>query len=152
MYRRRDGAIEVLLAHPGGPFWANKDAGAWGLPKGEYEEAEEALAAARREFTEETGFTAQGPFVALGELRQKGGKRVHAWACEGDCDPAALQSNLFEMEWPPRSGRLKQFPEVDRLAWYTPAEARLKLLPSQLPFLERLEALLSAGSGASASR
>ncbi|WP_222622521.1 NUDIX domain-containing protein [Ramlibacter albus] len=147
MFRRRDGALEVLLAHPGGPFWARKDDGAWALPKGEYDDQEEALAAAQREFTEETGFTAQGPFISLGEVRQRSGKRVKAWAFEGDCDPAQLRSNEFEMEWPPHSGRMKSFPEIDKLAWYGAREARLKLLPSQLPFLERLEQGLAAGSG-----
>jgi len=148
MYRRCGGQLQVLLAHPGGPFWARRDDGAWALPKGEYDDTEEALAAARREFNEETGFVAQGPFAELGEVRQGSGKRVKAWAFEGDCDPAALLSNEFEMEWPPRSGRMKRFPEVDRLGWFTPEEARLKLLPSQLPFLERLEALLAAAHGA----
>jgi predicted NUDIX family NTP pyrophosphohydrolase len=148
MYRRRGGSFEILLAHPGGPFWARKDDGAWTLPKGEYDDGEEALAAARREFAEETGVAADGPFIELGELRQKSGKQVRAWAFESDCDPATLKSNLFEMEWPPRSGRMQSFPEIDRLAWFAPAEARVKLLPSQLPFLERLAASLAPARGA----
>jgi predicted NUDIX family NTP pyrophosphohydrolase len=147
MFRRRCGGVEVLLAHPGGPFWAKKDEGAWGLPKGEYTEPEEPLAAACREFLEETGFMPANPFHPLGELRQRSGKRVVAWAFEGDCDPALLRSNPFEMEWPPRSGRLRSFPEVDRVAWFTLDEARAKILPSQQPFLDRLAAL-SAARGA----
>ena len=143
MYRLRAGALEVLLVHPGGPFWAKKDEGAWQIPKGEWAEGEDPLAAARREFTEETGFTAPGPFAALGELRQKGGKQVLAWACEGDGDPAQLRSNSFEMEWPPKSGRMQSFPEVDRAGWFTLEDARRKLLPSQLPFLERLARALA---------
>ena len=144
MFRRRGEALEFLLAHPGGPFWARKDEGAWSLPKGEYDDSEEALAAARREFTEETGIAAEGPFVDLGEVRQKSGKHVRAWAFESDCDPATLRSNLFELEWPPRSGRMQSFPEIDRLQWFTLADARVKLLPAQLPLLERLQAALSA--------
>jgi predicted NUDIX family NTP pyrophosphohydrolase len=147
MFRHRGGALEVLLAHPGGPFWAKKDDGAWALPKGEYDDQEEALDAARREFTEETGFVAEGPFLSLGEVRQRSGKRVKAWAFEGDCDPAQLHSNEFEMEWPPHSGRMKRFPEIDRLGWFGEREARLKLLPSQLPFLERLQQGLAASRG-----
>lgn len=144
MFRRRGGRIEVLLAHPGGPFWARRDEGAWSLPKGEYEEAETALAAACREFGEETGFPCQPPYLPLGELRQKSGKRVTAWAFEGDADPAALRCNLFEMEWPPRSGRRRQFPEIDRVAWFGPEEARRKLLAGQAPFIDALEKLLDA--------
>jgi predicted NUDIX family NTP pyrophosphohydrolase len=148
MFRRTPAGIEVLLAHPGGPWWANKDDGAWALPKGEYDDQEEALAAAQREFTEETGIVADGPFLSLGEVRQRSGKLVKAWAFEGDCDPAQLRSDEFEMEWPPHTGRMKRFPEIDRIAWYTPRDARLKILPAQLPFLERLAQGLAAGSGA----
>ena len=143
MFRVREGEVQVLLAHPGGPYWARKDLGAWSLPKGQYESPEEPLAAACREFTEETGFTPQAPFLPLGEVRQKSGKRVQAWAFEGDCDCAQLQSNSFEVEWPPRSGRMQAFAEVDRIEWFDPATARLKLLPAQLPFVQRLLAALA---------
>lgn len=145
MYRRTTGsAIEVLLAHPGGPYWSRKDAGAWTLPKGDVEDGEDALACAMREFREETGCAPAGPFAPLGEVRQKSGKRVSAWAFEGDLDPALLESNLFEMEWPPRSGQLRQFPEVDRVEWFDPQAAQTKLLPAQLPFIERLAQALAA--------
>lgn len=143
MYRLTAAGPQVLLAHPGGPFWARRDEGAWSLPKGEYAEGEDALAAALREFTEETGFTACGPFLPLGELRQKSGKRITAWACAGDCEPAQLRSNLFEMEWPPKSGRRQSFPEVDRAQWFGPQEARRKLIAGQAPFIDRLEQLLA---------
>jgi predicted NUDIX family NTP pyrophosphohydrolase len=139
MYRRAaDGAVEVLLAHPGGPYWTRRDAGAWTLPKGESEQGEDALACAMREFREETGCAPEGPFAPLGEIRQNSGKCVSAWSFEGDLDPALLDSNLFEMEWPPRSGQLRQFPEIDRIGWFSLAAARDKLLPAQLPFLDRL--------------
>jgi predicted NUDIX family NTP pyrophosphohydrolase len=136
------GRLEVLLAHPGGPFWRNKDQGAWTLPKGEYEAPEEALAAARREFTEETGFDAPGPFLPLGEVKQRSGKRVAAWAFNGDCDPQALRCNTFEMEWPPRSGQRQSFPEIDRAQWFTLGEARTMILPAQRELLDRLESAL----------
>jgi predicted NUDIX family NTP pyrophosphohydrolase len=143
MYRRTpDGVLQVLLAHPGGPFWRNKDDGAWTLPKGEYEAPEEALAAARREFAEETGFDAPGPYLPLGEVKQKSGKRVAAWAFRGDCDPAALRCNSFEVEWPPKSGKRQSFPEIDRAAWFALDEARAKILPAQRDLLDRLEAVL----------
>jgi predicted NUDIX family NTP pyrophosphohydrolase len=138
MYRHRDMHLEVFLVHPGGPFWAKKDLGVWTIPKGEYTDDEEPLAAAIREFREETGFTAEGDFLPLGEIRQAGGKLVAAWALEGDCDPSALVSNSFEMEWPPRSGRIAAFPEVDRGAWFSLAEARTHMLASQMPVLDRL--------------
>ncbi len=142
MWRRNAaGELEVLLAHPGGPFWRARDEGAWTLPKGGYDDTEEALAAARREFTEETGLVAQPPFAPLGEAVQKSGKRVQAWAVAGDCDPAQLCSNTFEMEWPPRSGRMQSFPEIDRIAWFGLAEARRKIIPAQAVLLNRLEAL-----------
>ena len=140
VWRRRAGALEVLLVHPGGPFWKNKDEGAWSIPKGEYTEGEDPLAAARREFAEETGMEPAGEFTPLGEVRQAGGKRVRAWAHQGDYDPAAMQSNTFEMEWPPKSGRKHSFPEIDRAAWFTVEEARRKILAGQLPFLETLAA------------
>jgi predicted NUDIX family NTP pyrophosphohydrolase len=143
MYRRTpDGVLQVLLAHPGGPFWRNKDDGAWTLPKGEYEAPEEALAAARREFAEETGFDAPGPYLPLGEVKQKSGKRVAAWAFRGDCDPAALRCNSFEVEWPPKSGKRQSFPEIERAAWFALDEARAKILPAQRELLDRLEAVL----------
>jgi predicted NUDIX family NTP pyrophosphohydrolase len=144
MYRHTGGVLQVLLAHPGGPFWRNKDDGAWTLPKGEYEAPEEALAAARREFAEETGFEAPGPFLPLGEVKQKSGKRVAAWAFRGDCDPGTLCSNSFELEWPPKSGKRQSFPEIDRVQWFTVVEARGKILPAQRELLDRLEAALSA--------
>jgi predicted NUDIX family NTP pyrophosphohydrolase len=143
MYRlRQDGAKQVLLAHPGGPFWRAKDEGAWTIPKGEYEAPEEALAAALREFAEETGFAANPPFMPLGDVTQKSGKRITAWAFAGDCDPAQLCCNTFELEWPPRSGHRQTFPEIDRVAWFALDEARRKILPAQRPLLDRLEQAL----------
>jgi len=138
MFRKRHSAVEVFLVHPGGPFWAKKDLGAWSIPKGEYLDSEEPLAVARREFQEETSFVAQGEFLELGSLQQAGGKIVSAWAFEGDCDPAKLKSNSFTMEWPPRSGRQIEVPEVDRGAWYSIEEARPRLLAAQRAFLDRL--------------
>lgn len=140
LFRRRD-ALEVLLVHPGGPFWARRDQGAWSIPKGEFE-GEDPLAAARREFEEELGVPVVGDFFSLAPLRQRGGKLVHAWAVRGDFDPALLRSNTFTMEWPPRSGRQATFPEVDRAAWFSLAEAREKLLPAQAPLLDELERLV----------
>lgn len=139
LYRRRNQSIEVFLVHPGGPFWAKKDLGAWSIPKGEYADGEDPLASARREFAEETGFPAPADAVALGDLKQAGGKIVMAWAAEGDCDPEKLISNTCEIEWPPRSGRKMEIPEVDRAAWFAMDEARERILKSQQPFLERLE-------------
>jgi predicted NUDIX family NTP pyrophosphohydrolase len=144
LYRRQHGALQVLLVHPGGPFWARKDLGAWSIPKGEIGPGEAPEDAARREFTEETGFPATGDLVPLGHITQRGGKAVHAWALAGDCDPAALRSNTFEMEWPPRSGKTAEFPEVDRAGWFTMAEAREKMLGGQVQLLERLVAALKA--------
>jgi len=141
LYRRRHD-LEVFLVHPGGPFWAKKDVGAWTIPKGEYEPDEEALAAAKREFTEETSFTADGEFLDLGTVTQKSGKVVSAWAVEGDCDAEKLVSNFCPVEWPPRSRHMIQIPEVDRGAWYGPEEARRRIFPAQKPFLDRLEAKL----------
>jgi len=147
MFRRRGGSFEVLLAHPGGPFWSRKDVGAWSLPKGEIDADEEPLAAARREFTEETGFAAPGPFIELGEAKQASGKVVAAWACEGDADPAAMASNLFEMEWPPKSGKTAAFPEIDRVDWFAPPEALQRIVRGQRAFVERLAAhLMQSGA------
>jgi predicted NUDIX family NTP pyrophosphohydrolase len=147
LYRRADAGLEVLLVHPGGPFWKNKDAGSWSIAKGEVEEGEDPLPAARRELAEETGFCAGGDAIPLGEVRQKGGKVVHAWAVAGDADPDLLRSNKFELEWPPRSGRKRSFPEVDRAAWFGFPEARERILPAQVPFLDRLEAELGGAAG-----
>jgi predicted NUDIX family NTP pyrophosphohydrolase len=138
MYRRRNLEIEVFLVHPGGPFWAKKDLGAWSIPKGEYLDNEEPLEVAKREFEEETGFAPKGNFIELGDLKQPGGKIVTAWAFEGDCDPKELKSNRFMMEWPPRSGRRIEVPEVDRGCWYSVPDARPRLLAGQRAFLERL--------------
>jgi len=147
LYRRRQRGIEVLLVHPGGPFWARKDEGAWSIPKGEHGPGEDPLAAARREFAEETGATAPaGEFVALGAFRQSSGKIVEAWAVEGDFDPAALKSNAFTLEWPPRSGRMREVPEVDRAGWFAPEEAARKVLKGQRPILEALLQRLGQGS------
>jgi predicted NUDIX family NTP pyrophosphohydrolase len=139
---RNPGALEVLLAHPGGPYWARKDAGAWTIPKGLVEAGDELLATAQREFTEETGFVARGPFVPLAPVTQKSGKTVHAFAMQGDFDPDQFVSNSFELTWPPKSGRLKSFPEVDRLGWFTHAQALEKLLVYQQPFLAELKKML----------
>ena len=138
LYRGSD-ALEVLLVHPGGPFWARKDAGAWSIPKGEYEDGEDPRACALREFEEETGTALPpGELIDLGEIRQKGGKVVTAWAAAGDLDAAAVRSNTFAMEWPPRSGRQTEFPEIDRAGWFGVEEAREKLNAAQTEFLDRL--------------
>jgi predicted NUDIX family NTP pyrophosphohydrolase len=142
MYRRSSGELEVFLVHPGGPFWAKKDMGAWSICKGEYSEGELPLEAAKREFQEETGFAAQGNFLELGQVRQVGGKVVSAWAFEGDCDPSKLISNRCEVEWPPRSGRKIEIAEVDRGDWFSIAEAGERILKSQSPFLDRLSQML----------
>jgi len=141
VHRERDGATEVLLVHPGGPFWAKRDDGAWSIPKGEYADDEDPVSAARREFAEELGspLPDAAELRELGEVRQKNGKRVRAWAAEGDLDASAAHSNTFEMEWPPRSGRRQEFPEIDRAEWFTLARARDKVLPAQAAFLDRLE-------------
>jgi predicted NUDIX family NTP pyrophosphohydrolase len=138
MYRIREGNLQVLLVHPGGPFWARKDLGAWSIPKGEYDENEQPLDAAIREFNEETGFDAHGPFLDLGSVKQAGGKIVTAWAFEGDCDPATITSNLCRMEWPPRSGRQIEFREVDRARWFTIQDAAEYILKGQAPLLQVL--------------
>lgn len=139
---RRSSPLEVFLVHPGGPFWIKKDLGAWTIPKGEYQPAEEPLAAAQREFQEETGFPVSGKFLPLGEITQSSGKIVTAWGIEGDCDPALLVSNTCQIEWPPRTGRTMEVPEVDRGAWFPMPQARQKIFPAQRPLLERLEKLL----------
>jgi len=144
MFRRRGGGIELLLIHPGGPFWTNKDLGAWSIPKGECEESEEPLAAAQREFREETGWPVVPPFLPLGSIKQRSGKVVLAWAFEGDQDPATLASNTFEMEWPRNSRRIQVFPEADRAAWYEPVEARRRILESQAGLIDELERVLAA--------
>jgi predicted NUDIX family NTP pyrophosphohydrolase len=145
LYRMAGGEPEVLLVHPGGPFWAKKDAGAWSIPKGECEEGEDSLACAAREFEEELGI---GPpaagLIELGTVRQAGGKLVTAWAVEGDFDPAGLRSNSFSMEWPPRSGEIREFPEVDRAQWFSLAEARERIVPAQAAFIDRLVESLAA--------
>jgi predicted NUDIX family NTP pyrophosphohydrolase len=139
MYRFQEGVIEVFLVHPGGPFWAKKDDGAWSIPKGEFNfEEEDALEAAKREFEEETGFLVDGSFIPLDTVIQSGSKMVHAWAIEGNCDPAKIKSNTFQMEWPPRSGKYQEFPEVDRVKWFDINTAKTKLLKGQVAFLERL--------------
>jgi predicted NUDIX family NTP pyrophosphohydrolase len=142
MYRRKAGGIEVLLVHPGGPFWARKDLGAWSIPKGEYSAGEDPLAVAVREFEEETGARPHGRFLPLGEVVAPGRKTVTVFALEGDFDPAALESNMFELEWPPRSRQMRSFPEVDRAGWFAPAAARQKILPGQREFIGRLLRLL----------
>lgn len=147
MHRRHDGAVEVLLVHFGGPFWRNRDEGAWAIPKGLIEAGETAEAAARREFEGELGTAAEGRLEPLGRIRQKGGKWVEAFALEGDLHADSIVSNSFTVEWPPRSGKLASYPEVDRAAWFGLEEARAKMLPSQLPLLGLLEAKLQAKSG-----
>jgi predicted NUDIX family NTP pyrophosphohydrolase len=142
LFRRGPNGLEVFLAHPGGPFWRNKDAGAWTIPKGEVNEGEAPLAAARREFQEETGIVPAEPYLPLGAIRQKAGKTVHAWAWEGDADSEAVTSNEIRTEWPRGSGRWLTFPEVDRCAWFTPDAAREKINPAQAELIGRLEALL----------
>jgi predicted NUDIX family NTP pyrophosphohydrolase len=142
LFKFVDGEPRVLLVHPGGPFWAKKDAGAWSIPKGEFEHGEEPLGAAIREFGEETGMEPQGQFLPLGEVIQKNRKVVSAWACKGDFDPARLVSNTCEIEWPPRSGKRLTIPEADRAEWFTFGEARERLNPAQAKFLDRLAALL----------
>ena len=143
MYRHRHGSLEVLLAHPGGPLFAKKDDGHWTIPKGEPDGEEDLLATAKREFLEETGFEPGGPFVPLKPIKQKGGKIVHAWAFEGDCDPACMKSNTFVMEWPLHSGRQAEFPEMDRVQFFPVDEAKRKIKDTQGPLIDELLALLT---------
>jgi len=143
LYRVQGGRLEVLLGHPGGPFFRNKDPGAWTIPKGEPAEGEPLLEAAKREFGEETGFAVEGEFLELPPVRQKAGKVVHAWAVEGDCEPSSLRSNTFELEWPPRSGKRAEFPELDRVAFFELSEARKKINPAQAALLDELERRVS---------
>jgi predicted NUDIX family NTP pyrophosphohydrolase len=142
MFRRKGDAVEVLLVHPGGPFWAKKDLGAWTIPKGELEEGEDSLTTARREFQEETGIEPSGPFHPLGSIKQKAGKIVHAWAFEGDGAAETIQSNTIRMEFPPRSGQWSEFPEVDRAQWFRVDEARTRINPAQVALLGLLEQLI----------
>jgi len=142
LFRRASGRLEVFLVHPGGPFWAKKDESSWSIPKGEFEDPEDPLAAARREFEEETGFAPDGDPIPLDPIRQPGGKLVYAWALSGNLDPSGLRSNTFSMEWPPKSGRYREFPEVDRAAWFGMEEAGRKILKGQAAFLDQLQAKL----------
>jgi predicted NUDIX family NTP pyrophosphohydrolase len=147
MYRMRKGQMEVLLVHPGGPFWKNKDTGAWFAPKGEVEPGEELLTAAKREFREETGLTPAGPFDDLGNVRHKSGKIVHAWGFKGDCDTALVRSNTFTMEWPPHSGKQAEFPEIDRAKFLPIAQAREKMHPAEFALVVRLGDILRRRNG-----
>lgn len=139
LYRIQNSRIEVFLVHPGGPYWSKKDDGAWSIPKGEFNENEEPLAAAKREFEEETGIKISGEFIQLNPVKQKGGKMVYAWAVEGDIDPAKIKSNSFEIEWPPRSGKMKSFPEIDKAAWFHQSDAQKKIIEAQTAFIKELE-------------
>jgi predicted NUDIX family NTP pyrophosphohydrolase len=143
VYRRRKDGVEVFLVHPGGPFWKNKDQGAWSIPKGEFAPGDDPLEAAKREFHEETGFTVEGPYQTLQPLKQRSGKIVHAWLVQGDFDPAMTRSNTFKLEWPRGSGKWIDVPEVDRADWFSLDVAREKILPGQQPFLDQLEAQVS---------
>ena len=146
LWRRRAGRVEVLLGHPGGPYFAKKDAGVWSILKGEFDPSEDALTVARREFQEETGHRApDGPVLHLGDVRQRGGKVVSAWGIEGELDPSVAASNTFEMEWPPRSGKVGAFPEIDRVEWFDVDAAKGKINPAQVPFLDRLEQIAAGG-------
>lgn len=144
LYRHTAGRLEVFLVHPGGPFWAKKDVGAWSIPKGEVEPGRDELAEARRELREETGVEVAGEFRPLKPVKQAGGKTVHAWAIEADCDPDRIVSNTFRLEWPPRSGKQQSFPEVDRAAWFDLPTARQKINPAQAALLDELETMLDA--------
>jgi predicted NUDIX family NTP pyrophosphohydrolase len=144
LYRRSEPGLEVLLVHPGGPLWARRDAGVWSIPKGEYEDGEDPAVAARREFAEELGSPVpEGELIDLGEVKQRSGKLVRAWALPGDLDATTITSNTFALEWPPRSGRTREFPEVDRAEWFTLEEARERINPAQVPLLDRLERAVS---------
>ena len=142
LYRFKENGLQVFLIHPGGPFWIRKDDGAWSIPKGEPGDEEDALSAAKREFREETGFVIEGNFVPLSPVKQKGGKVVTAFAVEGDCDAEAIKSNTFEIEWPPKSGKKKSFPEADRAGWFSVEDARRKILPGQLPLIDELQQIV----------
>lgn len=142
LFRRRDGALEVFLAHPGGPFWAKREEGAWTIPKGVVDDGEDLLDGARRELREETGLAPEGPFIALGSIKQKAGKTVHAWACEGDADPAAVTSNDTRVEWPRGSGKWLVHPEVDRCEWFSLDDAKQRINPAQAELLDRLQLAL----------
>lgn len=142
LYRLKNNLLEVLLAHPGGPFWVKKDAGVWTIPKGEFTDDEDALEAAKREFKEETGMDVTGEFVELMPLKQKSGKIIYAWLLLGDLDPSQIKSNTFELEWPPKSGIKKQYPEIDKAAWYNLNDAKEKINPGQVGFIAQLERLL----------
>jgi len=142
LYRMQSGKLEVLLVHPGGPFWGKKDEGAWFVPKGELNVGEEPLAGAKREFEEETGLKPEGEFLALGSVKQKSGKTIVAWAFEGDCDPSSIKSNTFTIEWPPKSGRQQEFPEIDRAGFFTVTQAKAKMHPVEYPLVLRLHELL----------
>ncbi len=142
LYRFKEGDLEVFLVHPGGPFWARKDRAAWSIPKGEYEEGEDPLEASKRELAEETGIELHSPLIDLGELRQPGGKIVRAWAASQDCNPSGIRSNTFTMEWPPKSGKLQEFPEIDRGVWYSTGVAKSKLHKGQVGFIDKLREML----------
>ncbi len=144
MYRNHNGIIQVFLVHPGGPLWAKKDLGAWSIPKGEIDPEEDPLSAARREFEEETGYKVSGSFIPLTKVKLKGGKIIQAWAAEGDCDTAAIKSNTFSMEWPPKSGRQQEFPEVDRAAWFGLKDANEKINKGQVSLIEELQRMLGS--------
>ena len=143
LYRNSQSAAEYFLVHPGGPFWKNKDTGAWSVPKGEFEEGDDPLKAAQREFEEETGIAVKGKFIELNPVKQKSGKMVYTWACEGNLDHNIIRSNTFPFEWPPRSGKFIEIPEVDKGGWFTYDEARLKMIPGQVPILDQLHEMLS---------
>ena len=147
LFRRHAGRLQVMLVHPGGPYWENRDAGAWSIPKGLFEENEAPLDAARREFTEETGFVAEGDFIELGELVQPSKKVIHAWALESELDITRIKSNTFRLEWPPNSGHFEDYPEIDRGQWFDSAAAREKISRGQAEFIDRLIRILGAGSG-----
>ena len=146
MYRKRGGTLQVLLVHPGGPFWAKKDLGSWSIPKGEFSQDEDALKAARREFEEETGFLPTGRFIRLDAIKQPSGKLIHAWAFEGDLDARKIKSNTFSIEWPPNSGKQREFPEVDRAEWLAIETAKEKIIKGQVGFIEELQRVLDADS------
>lgn len=146
MYRRNSGELEVMLVHPGGPFWAKKDLGSWSIPKGEYFHDEDPFEVAKREFQEETGFKAEGEFIALTPIKQPSGKLITVWAFEGDCDTSKIKSNTFKMEWPPRSGKQQEFPEVDRAGWFTIAVAKKKIIRGQTGFIDELYKILAGNT------